>query len=75
VVGRYGEGWKVRVAAAPERGAANAAVVALLSGVLDLPRENVTLVAGANTPELQDLVTPGLAGELEHRLATAEKED
>ncbi len=75
VVGRYGEGWKVRVAAAPERGAANAAVVALLSGVLDLPRDNVTLVAG-QTGRDKILEFRGIsAGELEHRLATAEKED
>lgn len=75
VVGRYGEGWKVRVTVAPERGAANVAVVALLSGVLDLPRENVTLVAG-QTARDKIVEFRGISpGELEHRLAGAERED
>ncbi len=46
IVGRQGEGWKVRVAAAPERGRANDAVCRLLADTLGLPRGGVTLVAG-----------------------------
>ena len=46
VVGRYGDAWKVRVAAAPERGRANDAVVELLSETLGVPRGDVTIVAG-----------------------------
>lgn len=46
VVGRYGEGWKIAVAAAPERGRANAAVVRLLARALDVPVARVTLVKG-----------------------------
>ena len=46
VVGRYGSGWKVRVAAAPERGAANRAVVRLLAGALWLPERSVAVVSG-----------------------------
>jgi uncharacterized protein YggU (UPF0235/DUF167 family) len=47
IVGRYGDAWKVRVSAAPERGAANAAVLDLLAASLGMERRSVTLVAGA----------------------------
>ena len=46
VVGRHGDAWKVRVAAPPEHGRANAAVVGLLAHTLDVPRHSVTLVSG-----------------------------
>lgn len=46
IVGRHGDGWKVRVSAAPERGRANEAVLELLSETLAVPRQDVTLVAG-----------------------------
>jgi uncharacterized protein (TIGR00251 family) len=46
LVGRHGEGWKVRVTAAPERGRANDAVMALLAGALRIDRGSIRLVAG-----------------------------
>jgi uncharacterized protein (TIGR00251 family) len=46
VVGRHGGGWKIRVAAAPERGRANDAVVRLLAERLRLSPRDVTLVSG-----------------------------
>ena len=46
LVGRHGEAWKVRIAAAPERGRANDAVVDLLSRELELPRGAVSIVSG-----------------------------
>ena len=49
VVGRHGDAWKVRVTAAPERGRANDAVLALLADTLELPRASVSLVSGASS--------------------------
>lgn len=49
VVGRHGEGWKVRVTAAPERGKANDAVVRLVAATVGLPRKAVTIVSGHGT--------------------------
>jgi uncharacterized protein YggU (UPF0235/DUF167 family) len=46
IVGRHGDGWKVRVTEAAERGRANDAVCRLLADTLGLPRDGVTLVAG-----------------------------
>jgi uncharacterized protein len=46
VVGRHGKAWKVRVAALPEGGRANDAVVRLLAETLSVPRDAVKLVSG-----------------------------
>jgi uncharacterized protein YggU (UPF0235/DUF167 family) len=47
VIGRHGDAWKIRVAAAPERGRANEAVIDLLADTLAVPRTSLALVAGA----------------------------
>jgi uncharacterized protein len=47
VVGRYGEGWKVRVAAPAEHGRANEAVLRLLAEALSVPRAHLSVAAGA----------------------------
>jgi uncharacterized protein len=49
VVGRHGGGWKVRVAAPPERGKANDALLDLISATLDIPRADVAVVGGASS--------------------------
>jgi uncharacterized protein (TIGR00251 family) len=49
LAGRHGAGWKVRVAAPPERGRANEALVAHLAGLLGLPKAAVRVVAGATS--------------------------
>jgi uncharacterized protein YggU (UPF0235/DUF167 family) len=46
LVGRHGEGWRARVAAMPERGRANAALVKLVAAALGVPAAHVRVVAG-----------------------------
>ena len=71
VVGRHGDAWKVRVAAPPEGGRANEAVVRLVAETLSLPRDAVTLVSGHGA---RDKIVQ-LAGldstQVERRLSTA----
>jgi uncharacterized protein (TIGR00251 family) len=70
-VGRHGAAWKVRVAAAPEDGKANAAVVRLLADALGMPARDVEIVSGHASRDK----TVALAGidldETERRLALA----
>jgi len=51
LVGRHGEGWKVRVAAPPEGGRANDAVLNLLARELSLPRRSLSIVSGQSARE------------------------
>jgi uncharacterized protein (TIGR00251 family) len=71
VVGRHSEAWKVRVAALPQGGRANEAVLQLLAETLSLPRESVTLVSGHGS---RDKIVQ-LAGvdqtQIERRLSSA----
>jgi uncharacterized protein (TIGR00251 family) len=46
IVGVHGGALKLAVAAAPEKGKANRAVIALLAEALDIPASAVTIVAG-----------------------------
>ena len=46
IVGRYGDAWKVRVGAAPERGRANAALLKLLSARLGVRPSELSIVSG-----------------------------
>jgi uncharacterized protein len=48
LVGQHGDAWKIRVAAPPEDGKANEAVLRLLADRLELPRGSVRLVSGAS---------------------------
>ncbi len=70
------EGWidadgerllKVRVAAPPVDGAANAAVIALLAKALRLPKSSLTLVAG-ETARIKTVAIAGDAAELVPRI-------
>jgi hypothetical protein len=71
IVGRHGEGWKARVAARPERGRANAALVQLLAEALRVPRGRVSVVAG-HTARRKVVEVEGLGqAETERRLDAA----
>jgi uncharacterized protein (TIGR00251 family) len=48
-VGRHGDGWKVRVAAPPERGRANDALLDLLAERLHVTPAELTVVAGRSS--------------------------
>jgi uncharacterized protein (TIGR00251 family) len=75
VVGRHGGGWKVRVAAAPERGRANQALVELLSETLAVPRSQVHVVSGASGRDKMVELAGIAPEETDRRLAVAgEKE-
>jgi uncharacterized protein len=75
IVGRYGDGWKVRVTAAPEHGRANDAVIKLLADALSVPRETLSIVSGhGGRDKIVELtgVGPGL---IERRLTSASTTD
>jgi uncharacterized protein len=72
VVGRLGEAWKLRVAAAPERGRANEAVLDLLAETLALPRSGVTLVSGSGSRDKIVELTGLAPAEIERRLTRAQ---
>lgn len=73
VVGRYGDGWKVRVHPAPEAGRANEAVVKLLAETLELPRSGVALVSGHGRPDKIIELAGITEAESDRRLAAAER--
>jgi uncharacterized protein (TIGR00251 family) len=69
VVGMLGDALKIRVAAPPERGRANRAVLRLLAEFFDVPGDAVTLLSGAASP-LKMVEVAGVDAEsLQRRLA------
>ncbi|MGZ8782237.1 MAG: DUF167 domain-containing protein [Gaiellaceae bacterium] len=71
VVGRHGDAWKVRVAAPPEHGRANEAVLTLIAATLAVPRANVALVSGGGSRNKIVELTGIAPEEIERRLARA----
>ena len=69
IVGRHGDGWKIRVGAAPERGRANDALVALIAEVLGVPRANVSVVSGRSGRRKVVAVEGMTAEDAERRLS------
>jgi uncharacterized protein (TIGR00251 family) len=71
IVGRHGDGWKVRVAAPPEDGRANDAVLALLSKRLDVPLRSLEIVSGHSAREKVVRMSGISQAESERRLEEA----
>ena len=71
VVSRYGDGWRIRVAAPPERGRANAALVALLAEVLAVSPKSLSVVGGRASRHKVVEVTGLGAVDVDRRLAAA----
>jgi uncharacterized protein YggU (UPF0235/DUF167 family) len=69
VVGRYGEAWKLRVTAPPERGKANDATLELLANTLGLATANLRLVSGHGSRDKTVEVSGLTTDEAERRLA------
>jgi hypothetical protein len=75
LAGRYGEAWKVRVSAPPERGAANKAALELLADLLEVPSGALRLVSGQASRD-KIVVVEGLSpAETEARLAQSRRKD
>ena len=75
IVGRHADGWKVRVAAAPEAGRANEALLRLLARTLGLPRRDLELTRGRASRD-KVVTFEGLTREVvDGRLAAAAEHD
>jgi uncharacterized protein (TIGR00251 family) len=73
VVGRHGDGWKVRVASAPEGGRANDELILHLAKWLELPQRDISIVSG-HTGRDKVVHVDGLAqAESEQRLHDASR--
>jgi len=69
LVGPYGEGWKLRVAAVPERGKANQATLELLAATLGVEAGDVRVVAGHTARDKTVEVSGLTTEEAERRLS------
>ena len=74
IVGRHGDGWKVRVTAPPEDGRANEAVLRLVAKTLAVPRSAVTLVSGKSGREKIVELTGIEPAQIVRRLASASED-
>ena len=74
LAGWLGDTLKLRVAAPPERGKANAAVEALLDAALALPSGSARVVAGQSSPRKTIEIAGLTDAEVRERLAAAQNE-
>ena len=68
VVGLHGEALKVALTAPPVENAANAALLAFLAALLQVPRASVSLMSGAKSREKRVLVSTATPQHLVQRL-------
>jgi uncharacterized protein len=71
IVGRHGDGWKVRVTAPPEGGRANEAVLRLLAAAVSVPRKAITLVSGHRGRDKIVLLDGVGPAQIDRRLSSA----
>jgi uncharacterized protein (TIGR00251 family) len=71
-INRHGDGWKVIVAAVPERGKANDALIEFLAQRLELPQESIELVSGHSSRDKIVELTGIERAEAERRLEQAQ---
>lgn len=69
IIGRYGDAWKLRVTALPERGKANEATLDMLADSLGLAATDLRLVAGHGSRDKTVEVAGLTTAEAERRLA------
>jgi uncharacterized protein (TIGR00251 family) len=69
IAGEYASGLKVNVSTAPQRGAANEAVIALLAGALQIPAKNIRIVRGQTSARKQVLIQGMTVQTLRNRLS------
>jgi uncharacterized protein len=70
VVGRHGDRWKVRVAAPPEKGRANDALVHLLADAVDVSPNAIAVVSGHSARDKIVELTGVAPSEVERRLTS-----
>ncbi len=75
VVGRYGNGWKVRVAAPPQGGRANDAVVKLLAATLGVSPRTISVISGHGGRDKLVELSSIEPGETERRLSAAGRKE
>ena len=71
VVGRLGDAWKVRVAAPPEGGRANEAVLTLLAEALGVRRRDLVLASGRASRDKVVTLSGLTSDDVDARLAAA----
>ena len=71
IAGRYGEAIRIRLAAPPVDGAANAELIRFVAERLGVPRKAVTIVRGA-TGRRKTIAVEGLAADHVQRLLMAD---
>lgn len=74
IAGTRGDALLVRLAAAPVEGAANEELIALLARALDLPRRQVSVIAGDRARDKRVLVEGTAIADVEARLSTILKQ-